>query len=155
MRINNINICKTINPDAYFKHTSWHDQVVEAKGSELKSLLGEPNTKNGREIQYFLLFITTNGYRAITLYNNYRGNDKNRFTKFHIGGDCKEETVIAAECLSTALTYLRAKQIKWKHAPKKCKCNINGCFPCQHCFSFKEDENRVLCGKVSNVCSLI
>lgn len=147
MTINHITLAKT-EPDAFFKHTSYHNQEFVAKASELKTLFGEPTFKDGRNIEYYMVMVSNNGYRAITLYNNYNSTSKKRYTTFHIGGDCKEETITAKEFIESALNMLRRGVIRWRSIPPKslkCTRGTDKCWFCKYSLSFDEEHGRILC----------
>jgi|GEM_PF-2496446 len=147
MTINNITLVKT-EPDAFFKHTSHHDQEVVAKASELKTLFGEPTFKDGRNIEYYMLMVSSNGYRAITLYNNYNSSSRRRYTTFHIGGNCKEETITAKEFIESALNMLRGGVIRWRSIPPKslkCTRGTDKCWICKYSLGIDVERGRVLC----------
>lgn len=146
MTINHITLVKT-EYDAFFKHTSYHSQEVVAKASELKTLFGEPSLKNGRNIEYYMLMVSDDSYRAITLYNNYNSTSKKRYTTFHIGGNGKAETITAKEFIESALNMLRRGAIRWRNMPKSLKCtrSTDECFFCEYALSVDEEIGRVLC----------
>ena len=147
MTINQITLVRT-EYDAFFKHTSYHNQEVVAKASELKTLFGEPTVKNGRNIEYYMLMVSNSGYRAITLYNNYNSTSKKCYTTFHIGGNGKEETITAKEFIESALNLLRRGIIRWRSIPLKslkCTRGTDKCWFCKYSLSFNEERGRVLC----------
>jgi hypothetical protein len=146
MTINNITLVKT-KYDAFFKYTSYYNEEVVAKASELKTLFGEPTFKNGRNIEYYMLMVSNNSCRAITLYNNYNSTSKKRYTTFHIGGNGKEETITAKEFVESALKMLRRGVIRWRNIPNSLKCtrSTNKCCFCEYLLSINEKRGRVLC----------